>query len=200
MIVKKLLAAALCLSAFGAAHAESQIVNLDAWYNGGPFDREAHLRNPVLFQATQIGQYKIDFLSPSTSGASHTAWNAWGNVQNCNAQGGACSNGWMNFFRYDEVGNTDINQVKTVGDYGRWSSAELSFAKAQELGPQFINVTAPTTLRFFIADNWHNDNNGGVSFMISTPVPEAETYAMMLAGLGVLGMLARRRKSAQAIS
>ena len=29
-----------------------------------------------------------------------------------------------------------------------------------------------------------------------TPVPEPETYAMMLAGLGVLGFLARRKKSA----
>jgi hypothetical protein len=28
------------------------------------------------------------------------------------------------------------------------------------------------------------------------PVPEPETYGMMLAGLGVLGFLARRRKQA----
>jgi hypothetical protein len=28
------------------------------------------------------------------------------------------------------------------------------------------------------------------------PVPEPETYGMMLAGLGVLGLLARRRKAA----
>jgi hypothetical protein len=28
------------------------------------------------------------------------------------------------------------------------------------------------------------------------PVPEPETYGMMLAGLGVLGFLARRRRSA----
>jgi len=29
----------------------------------------------------------------------------------------------------------------------------------------------------------------------AAPVPEAETYAMMLAGLGLLGLAARRRKS-----
>jgi hypothetical protein len=28
----------------------------------------------------------------------------------------------------------------------------------------------------------------------TTPVPEPETYAMMLAGLGLLGFIARRRK------
>lgn len=31
-----------------------------------------------------------------------------------------------------------------------------------------------------------------------SPVPEPETYAMLLAGLGIVGMLARRRKSTQA--
>ena len=30
-----------------------------------------------------------------------------------------------------------------------------------------------------------------------TPVPEPETYALMLAGIGVLGFLARRRKGEQ---
>ncbi|MBL8352816.1 MAG: PEP-CTERM sorting domain-containing protein [Burkholderiaceae bacterium] len=39
---------------------------------------------------------------------------------------------------------------------------------------------------------------GGASYggnIVAIPVPEPETYAMMLAGLGALGFLARRRKS-----
>lgn len=39
---------------------------------------------------------------------------------------------------------------------------------------------------------------GGASYggnIVAVPVPEPETYAMMLAGLGALGFLARRRKS-----
>jgi len=32
----------------------------------------------------------------------------------------------------------------------------------------------------------------GLSF-VTTPVPEAETYAMMLAGLGLIGFVVRRR-------
>lgn len=39
---------------------------------------------------------------------------------------------------------------------------------------------------------------GGAMMMMAAPVPEPETYGMMLAGLGVLGFLARRRKQTQA--
>ncbi len=35
-----------------------------------------------------------------------------------------------------------------------------------------------------------------ISLNVTTPVPEPETYAMMLAGLGVLSLVARRKKSA----
>jgi hypothetical protein len=43
--------------------------------------------------------------------------------------------------------------------------------------------------------------NAGASFggaVMLAPVPEPETYGMMLGGLGVLGFLARRRKAKQA--
>jgi hypothetical protein len=39
---------------------------------------------------------------------------------------------------------------------------------------------------------------GAVMLTPTAPVPEPETYGMMVAGLGVLGFLARRRKSAAA--
>jgi hypothetical protein len=32
---------------------------------------------------------------------------------------------------------------------------------------------------------------------VSVPIPEPETYAMLLAGLGLLGVVARRRKQQQ---
>jgi hypothetical protein len=37
-------------------------------------------------------------------------------------------------------------------------------------------------------------HDGDVGNGVAAPVPEPETYAMMLAGLGLLGFMARRRK------
>ena len=42
---------------------------------------------------------------------------------------------------------------------------------------------------------WHGFNVGSASV---SAVPEPETYAMMLAGLGLMGAIARRRKAKQA--
>lgn len=36
------------------------------------------------------------------------------------------------------------------------------------------------------------------NFSVTTPVPEADSYAMMLAGLGLVGVMARRRKQVEA--
>jgi hypothetical protein len=39
------------------------------------------------------------------------------------------------------------------------------------------------------------NSTGSFAGTVTATVPEPETYAMMLAGLGALGFLARRRKS-----
>lgn len=42
-------------------------------------------------------------------------------------------------------------------------------------------------------------SNGGGNLNFTTPIPEPETYALMMAGLGVLGFIARRRKRNPAV-
>jgi hypothetical protein len=54
---------------------------------------------------------------------------------------------------------------------------------------------------YYIRVNGNLVSNAGASFggaVMLAPVPEPETYGMMLGGLGVLGFLARRRKAKQA--
>ncbi len=51
---------------------------------------------------------------------------------------------------------------------------------------------------YFTSVQWFGENATGVTDVqlgITTAVPEPETYAMMLAGLGLLGFAARRRKA-----
>ncbi len=74
----------------------------------------------------------------------------------------------------------------------------------------FSADSAFTTLTFYGVANGSLSNDGVIgldnvtvfsnSVPVFAPVPEAETYAMMLAGLGGLGFLARRKKQEQKIA
>jgi hypothetical protein len=64
----------------------------------------------------------------------------------------------------------------------------------------FINVTltGPTTYGQTVTTE-HFSYKGNASYeerLIAAPVPEPETYAMLLAGLGLMGAVARRRRNA----
>jgi hypothetical protein len=81
---------------------------------------------------------------------------------------------------------------------GNFDLATIEF-KAVGAGATQLSVADPNDLVFV----WANDVSGGqvVNFIgvngsvNVAAVPEAETYAMMLAGLGLVGFAARRRKS-----
>lgn len=56
----------------------------------------------------------------------------------------------------------------------------------------------------FVVTNWAQNSGNPTGLRVEfgqsavTPVPEPETYAMMLGGLGLVGFIARRRKNKQA--
>ncbi len=169
--------------------ANADVININAYYNGGPLDGGA-FNNPVLY-TVNAGTYQIARVGTETAGASYNAWNAWGRVSACDAQG-MCNNGngWINNFQYDTGAGSTINWL---GPFDRWATPELALNQARGVQVCTRTFTEQTTLRFYISDSHHWDNLGGISVSI-TPVPEPETYAMMLAGLGLLGFMARRRK------
>jgi choice-of-anchor C domain-containing protein len=91
--------------------------------------------------------------------------------------------------------------IKTGVVSAAGSSQSLSFNNAASTATNmgwmhqsftFVATEASTALSFTST----TDGNAGIALdnITITPVPEPETYAMMLAGLGLLGVVARRRK------
>ena len=94
----------------------------------------------------------------------------------------------VNNLQFGTVDDVILNATSlTNGGAGVWSlSSPVTFA---------ANTDTFLTIKF---TGSNPKLNFGGSFNASTvsAVPEPETYAMLLAGLGVVGFMARRRKSA----
>ena len=59
---------------------------------------------------------------------------------------------------------------------------------------QFLGTYTSISWTNPVFENWYGFNVGIAA--VANPVPEPETYAMMLAGLGAMGFMARRRRAA----
>jgi hypothetical protein len=97
----------------------------------------------------------------------------------------ASNNGSADFFNTGKITAIEIPYQATL--YSGAEQAGLGSVGAL-YGDVFQSATADAG-----NTNWDFGNNGGG---ITPTVPEPETYALMLAGLGVLGLLARRRRAA----
>lgn len=90
-------------------------------------------------------------------------------------------------------------------DRSRFVSGGANFLTQDEENSGVIEVTALLDkndgMRYFMGTTQAHYGiagelvEGGQMYVVSAPVPEAETYAMMLSGLGLVGFAAARRKS-----
>ena len=62
-----------------------------------------------------------------------------------------------------------------------------------KIGTSYSGNATDNKLKLFYFDENSGDNTGSIRVRV-TAVPEPETYAMMLAGLGMIGFMSRRRK------
>jgi hypothetical protein len=88
-------------------------------------------------------------------------------------------------------GLPDINFYSLIGRVGGGNFFKI--------GSSYDGIAdANGTLFLAYLDTDSLNNSGFVTAVVSVPVPEPETYALMLGGLGILGMVARRRVGTKA--
>ena len=94
-------------------------------------------------------------------------------------------------------GNTPFTLLSQGG--GHWGGCNTCLSV---VGNTLVGREGNGTVRFngtFSSISWTvPDGESYHMFTIGAPVPEPETYAMLLAGLGLMGGVARRRKAMQA--
>lgn len=94
------------------------------------------------------------------------------------------------------LGSRTLLEVNRAGQV--ISSLDLSGVLANN-GIEGVTVDEKGTI-YLVAEQWQKNVPAGMTnpqsqlIVLTAPVPEPETFAMLLAGLGVLGAVARRRK------
>ena len=79
-----------------------------------------------------------------------------------------------------------------IGLTGFGGPTVFGYAQGEVLAPTSVLFNGPLVLT--VVGTTKGGSYGGVLNLNLAPVPEPETYGMLLAGLGILGFLARRRK------
>ncbi|MHA4870603.1 FxDxF family PEP-CTERM protein [Duganella sp. PWIR1] len=97
----------------------------------------------------------------------------------------------LNLLRFPLFFNTTVTFIGTKADLTTTVTQKFKFTNNNwgtlTFGTDFVNLSSLkwTQTSIYVVDNLN-----------VTAVPEPETYAMMLAGLGLVGLAARRRKQA----
>jgi hypothetical protein len=155
-------------------------------------------QNGVAFIA-QDGAQWLDltgFNINSSEGVAQTVGTTVGNLYQLSYFVGNTTGGGI--FGTLSTVNVSVNGVATFSDTN--STVSPTAQNWQQFTHTFIATSASTTLALFNGDPASDNNNGldNVVLLDLGPavgaIPEPDTYAMLLGGLGLLGFVARRRK------
>jgi hypothetical protein len=189
-----LLAIGLFLGSFGPALAADQTFNV-AW-SGAAYGNGASATGYITFDTALLNNPGIS----TFSGASLPS------QLNITVTGSSGGNGTFTrsdftFFVINSAGGTlDINSewVGQSSPFGAWGPAVFPLARGEfNIYANFSSANAPTATSIFTLVTGGGDQMWLTS-VTPVPVPEPESYVMLLAGLGLIGGIARRRRAMQA--
>lgn len=116
----------------------------------------------------------------------YEAWNAWG-VTDCVTPDTTCA-GWLNFFY---VSSPEFGTI-SVGGSLRYPTPAQALADAV---PATFTLTSAASVNFFIDDNPHWDNFGGISLQVQAQeVAEPSAPLALGAGLALFAFAAASRR------
>jgi hypothetical protein len=191
--------------AFSVAQADT-IVNIKGYGNDGaganiyayPVAPGTLLSATTLFNPVEITLAAGDYILTDAwgkSGALYDAWNfqvgaagSWGThylvAEDLRSSGG----GYKVLLEYGALGDPSCTY-----HYCAWATETAASTAFLNSPPATLHLGKTTTLAFVSADYYLPDNAGGISLNVAA-VPEPETYALMMAGLGLMGFMVRRKK------
>jgi hypothetical protein len=198
------------MSAFQPTTATSQSFSLDGFSSFLASSSASTVRwgvfaadrvNPTALYTTSLGAVATN---PNLSRINNinSALSSFSNAHNINGTHASQANGSATVAATGEA--VDFGYGGYIFGSGNNFNANLSFQATGGLNDtlsfyKFTNGTSLNSVRTQFANTHGNSsfslnaNTGTLSYTAAAPVPEPSTYALALAGFGVLGLLARRR-------
>lgn len=156
--------------------------------------------NSYAYAINSTGQIVGDSIFCGACNDRATLWDRNGSVINLGTLGGADSIA----LDINDLGQIVGNSTLSGGDYHAtlWNAGVLldlnSFLDASNVAAGWVltQATAINDSGWIVGSAFNTTTKTSSAFLLASvsPIPEPETYAMLLAGLGLMGWVVRRRK------